>query len=86
MSDTLVRENGNSSKILIRRRFKLDASKFPKLEEFEKNPLADKTLYDKYLKEVTGYDSDYDYTESNPNIESFELNDWYAELGRAVPT
>ncbi len=65
---------------------KLDASKFPKLEEFEKNPVADKTLYDKYLKEVTGYDSDYDYTESNPNIEPFELNDWYAELGRAVPT
>ena len=65
---------------------KLDASKFPKLEEFEKNPVADKTLYEKYLKTHTIYRSDYNYTESNPEIKSFELKDWYAELGRAVPT
>ena len=65
---------------------KLDASKFPKLEEFEKNPVADKTLYEKYLKEHTIYRSDYNYTESNPEIKSFELKDWYAELGRDVPS
>ena len=64
----------------------LDASKFPKLEEFEKNPIADKTLYNRYLPEQPAYDSDYNYTESNPYIESFELKDWYAELGRTVPT
>jgi len=65
---------------------KLDASKFPKLDEFEKNPIADKTLYDKYLKQQPAYFSNDNYTESNPYIESFELKDWYAELGRAVPT
>ena len=65
---------------------KLDAANFPKLEEFEKNPVADKTLYEKYLKTHTIYRSDYNYTESNPEIEPFELKDWYAELGRAVPT
>jgi len=64
----------------------LDRSKFPKLEEFVKNQLADKTLYDKYLKAHRFYNPDYNHTESNPEIESFELNDWYAELGRAVPT
>ena len=64
---------------------KLDASKFPKLDEFEKNPIADKTLYNKYLKSDSSYDSDYDFSESNPNIEPFELKDWYAELG-STPT
>ena len=65
---------------------KLDASKFPKLDEFEKNPIADKTLYDKYLKQQPAYFSNDNYTESNPYIESFELKDWYAELGRDVPS
>ena len=67
-------------------KIELDVSKFSKLDEFEKNPIADKTLYDKYLKQQPAYFSNDNYTESNPNIEPFELKDWYAELGRAVPT
>lgn len=66
----------------------LDVSKFPKLDEFEKNPIADKTLYDKYLKQQPAYFSNDDYTESNPYIESFEnnLKEWYAELGATPST
>jgi len=64
----------------------LDKSKFPFLEGYVKNPIADKTLYNKYLKANRFYSPDYNYTESNPEIESFELKDWYAELGSTPPT
>ena len=67
-------------------KIELDVSKFSKLDEFEKNPIADKTLYDKYLKQQPAYFSDSNYTESNPYIESFELKDWYAELGTTPST